>query len=203
MTGAEDTVPRTPSPWLSRAAWRRTLRDRPLIPLLFLLAGLVAVLWIAEPGLANTNSISATIRFAIPLAILAASQTLTMLTGGIDLSVATVASMTAFIVATQAPAQGPVVAIVMALVAAVLIGLINGIGVGIFRVHPLIMTLGMSLVVIGLLIRLAPGGARAGAGIAPRGVGAGIWWAGLRAGHGRRSGGGGQVAPRGGVPGRR
>jgi len=33
---------------------------------------------------------------------------------------------------------------------AALVGLITGIGVGIFRVHPLIMTLGMSLVVLGL-----------------------------------------------------
>ena len=38
----------------------------------------------------------------------------------------------------------------MALVAAVLCGAVTGIGVGIFRVHPLIMTLGMGLVVLGL-----------------------------------------------------
>jgi ribose transport system permease protein len=35
-------------------------------------------------------------------------------------------------------------------VAAALAGLVTGIGVGVFRVHPLIMTLGMSLVVLGL-----------------------------------------------------
>jgi ribose transport system permease protein len=133
------------------SAWRRVFRDRPLVPLLFLLAALVAVLWTAQPGLANANSVSGTIRFAIPLAILAACQTLTMLTGGIDLSVATVASMSAFIVATQSPAQGPVVALIVALLAAALVGLINGVGVGVFRVHPLIMTLGMSLVVIGFM----------------------------------------------------
>ena len=34
--------------------------------------------------------------------------------------------------------------------AAVLVGLVNGIGVGVFRVHPLIMTLGIGLVVLGL-----------------------------------------------------
>ena len=38
----------------------------------------------------------------------------------------------------------------MALVVAALAGLLNGIGVGVFRVHPLIMTLGMSFVVLGL-----------------------------------------------------
>ena len=67
-----------------------------------------------------------------------------MLTGGIDLSVGTVASMAAFVMATQTGAQGPVVAIVLALVAATLAGIVNGIGVGVFKVHPLIMTLGIA-----------------------------------------------------------
>ena len=39
----------------------------------------------------------------------------------------------------------------IALVPALLIGLANGIGVGVFRVHPLIMTLGTSLIGVGLL----------------------------------------------------
>jgi len=43
------------------------------------------------------------------------------------------------------------VAITLAFVAAALAGLVTGIGVGIFKVHPLIMTLGMSLVVLGLM----------------------------------------------------
>ncbi len=41
-------------------------------------------------------------------------------------------------------------AILIAMLAAALAGLVTGIGVGVFRVHPLIMTLGMSLVVLGL-----------------------------------------------------
>jgi ribose transport system permease protein len=92
-----------------------------------------------------------TVRFAVPLAIMAAAQTLTMLTAGIDLSAAAIASMSAYIIATQSPEYGPFVAIGLALVACAVVGLVNGIGVGIFRVHPLIMTLGMSLVVLGLV----------------------------------------------------
>ena len=41
-------------------------------------------------------------------------------------------------------------AILIALIAAGLAGLISGVGIGVFRVHPLIMTLGMGLVVLGL-----------------------------------------------------
>ncbi len=44
-----------------------------------------------------------------------------------------------------------VVAIVVAFVAATIAGVVNGIGIGVFKVHPLIMTLGMSLVVLGLM----------------------------------------------------
>jgi ribose transport system permease protein len=137
--------------WPALHSARRLMRDRPLIPLLLLLVVLLVVLLLIRPSIANERWVSSTIRFAIPLAILAASQTLTMITGGIDLSVGMVASMSAYVMATQAPAEGVIAASILALVVATVIGLVNGIGVGIFRVHPLIMTLGMSLVVLGLL----------------------------------------------------
>jgi len=133
------------------ASIRRTFRDRPIIPLLVLLAALVGCLQLVQPGMLTGAWLSSTLRFAVPLAILAACQTMTMLTGGIDLSVATVASMSAYIMYTQTPGQGPWIAIVIALIAALVVGLANGVGVGVFRVHPLIMTIGMSLVVLGLI----------------------------------------------------
>jgi ribose transport system permease protein len=131
--------------------WRTVIRDQPIIPLVVLLVALVAVLELAKPGIVNGNWVATTMRAAIPLAILAACQTLAMLTGGIDLSVGAVASMAAFLMATQATGQGPLVAIAIALVAAAIAGLVNGIAIGVFKVHPLIMTLGMSLVVLGLM----------------------------------------------------
>ena len=130
---------------------RRFLSDRPLVPLIVLLLLLVAVLQILRPGIVNERWIANTVKFAIPLALLAGCQTMTMLTGGIDLSVGTVATMAAFIMATQAVEHAPAVAILISLLPAVLIGLANGIGVGVFRVHPLIMTLGTSLIGTGCL----------------------------------------------------
>ena len=106
-------------------------------------------------------------RTAVPLAILAGCQTLTMLTGGIDLSVGAVASMAGFVVATLVGDQGLVVAIAVALAIAALAGLITGIGVGVFRVHPLIMTLGMSLVVLGLANVWQIAMVQTGVGVAP------------------------------------
>ena len=135
----------------NRERLRRLLRDRPLIPLTGLLVILVVLMQLARPGAVTADWIGVTIRAAVPLAILAACQTLCMLTGGIDLSVGMVASMAAFIMATQTGAQGPVVAIVLAVVAAIIAGIVNGIGIGVFKVHPLIMTLGLALVILGLM----------------------------------------------------
>jgi ribose transport system permease protein len=135
---------------LDGAAWRRLFRDRPVIPLLVLLGLLVVLSELARPGIVSPNWAAVIVRASVPLAILAGCQTLTMLTGGIDLSVGAVASMAGFVVATMVSGPGTGVGIAIALVAAVLVGLVTGIGVGIFRVHPLIMTLGMSFVVLGL-----------------------------------------------------
>jgi ribose transport system permease protein len=136
--------------WLTAAAWRRLFRDRPMIPLLVLLGILVVMSELVRPGVVSTQWVGTTLRAAVPLAILAGCQTLAMLTGGIDLSVGAVASMTGFVLATLVGGPGLAAGIAIAFVIAALAGLVTGIGVGVFRVHPLIMTLGMSLVVLGL-----------------------------------------------------
>ncbi len=149
MTSTASTADAMPT-----RTWAQRLRDEPLIPLVLLLIALVVLLFTVQPGLLGRPQawLSSTIRFATPLALLAACQTLTMLTGGIDLSVATVASAAGFVMASQAPGQGPVVAILLALGVAAVVGLVNGLGVGVFRVQPLIMTLGTGLVTAGALV---------------------------------------------------
>jgi ribose transport system permease protein len=138
------------SQWLTLAGWQRLFRDRPIVPLLGLLVILLIARELARPGIFSADFLGVTLRAAVPLAILAGCQTLTMLTGGIDLSVGAVASMSGFLVATLVNGQGLAVAIIVPLIAAALVGLVTGIGVGVFRVHPLIMTLGIGLVVLGL-----------------------------------------------------
>jgi ribose transport system permease protein len=149
MTGAVDTRPAR-NPYLTAAGWRRLFRDRPMVPLLVLLAILVIAFLLLNPRTNITDWVAAMMRAAVPLAILAGCQTIAMLTGGIDLSVGAVASMTGFVLATLVGGPGLAAGIVIALLIAALAGLVTGVGVGVFRVHPLIMTLGMSLVVLGL-----------------------------------------------------
>jgi ribose transport system permease protein len=146
---ASTSGPRTA--WRTGGAWRSLFRDRPIVPLIGLLLILVAIIQFVQPGIVGASWAGVILRASVPLAILAGCQTLTMLTGGIDLSVGAVASMAGFVTATLVHSPGGVpFAIAVALTAAALAGLINGIGVGVFRVHPLIMTLGMSFVVLGL-----------------------------------------------------
>ena len=137
------TMTDTPTP-LNRLG--RLMIDQPLLPLIGLLILLVAILAILNPGVLSMFWAGNTIKIAIPLAMLAACQTLTMLTGGIDLSVGTVATIAAYLTATLAPMIGVPPAIAIALAAAVVIGLVNGFGIAVCRVHPLIMTLGTALI---------------------------------------------------------
>jgi len=133
------------------AGWRALFRDQPVIPLMVLLAALVVVIEVVDPGIVSVEWASVIIKASVPLAILAACQTIAMLTGGIDLSVGAVASMTGFVTATMIHSPGGwVEGVVIALIAAALAGFVTGVGVGVFRVHPLIMTLGISFVVLGL-----------------------------------------------------
>lgn len=146
MSAASITPPLSPARRI-----KRFMGDYPLVPLVVLLVALIVVLQILRPGIVNERWLANTVKFAIPLALLAGAQTMTMLTGGIDLSVSTVATMAAFIMASQAAAHGSTEAVLLALLPALLIGVANGIGAGVFRVHPLIMTLGTSLIGAGCL----------------------------------------------------
>lgn len=128
----------------------RLFRDQPLIPLSVLLVVLMASFATVNPEADFRGYLATTMRTAIPLALLAGCQTLAMLTGGIDLSVAATASMAGFVAASLYTGPDTLwIAIVVALGLAALVGVINGIGIGVFRVHPLIMTLGMGLVILG------------------------------------------------------
>lgn len=125
------------------------ISDRPQSVLILVLIGLVVVTAIVEPNYLSAAGLRSSLVWAVPIGILAAGQTLLMFTGGIDLSIATIATAAAYISASQT-SSGPVVAILVALLVGLLAGTANGVGVGVFRVNPLIMTLAMSGILLGL-----------------------------------------------------
>jgi ribose transport system permease protein len=151
VTAAPETVERESR---LRTA-QRFLADTPVIVLvgvlvlLFVLTDLVNRNEVGDPFI-TWNQLSTTLLVAAPLGMIAAGQTLVMLTGGVDLSVAFTATAAAFATSWQG-GNGTVEGVLAGLAVGFGIGLVNGVGVGIFRVNPLIMTLGTSSVTFGLL----------------------------------------------------
>jgi ribose transport system permease protein len=145
-TTPEELEPR-PNRVVAAGQW---VIDRPLIMLSVILVLLLVLCQIVSPGYMSAERVGTILQFSAPLAFLAAGQTLVMLTAGIDLSVAATATAAAYIMAGQA-SRGTATALAIALLVGLVVGLVNGIGVGIFRVNPLIMTLGMASIVSGYL----------------------------------------------------
>jgi len=144
----------TPDEPLSRPTWAIWLADHPLAVLSGVLVVLVVVTGIIEPRYLSVSGLRNTVLLAAPLGIMAGAQTILMLTGGIDLSVGMIATAAAYVAANQSP-NGAAIAIVVGLLVGLAAGAVNGVGVGVFRVNALIMTLAMSAILIGLFTALS------------------------------------------------
>ena len=135
----------------SRGGLVTLMRRHTIYPLILLLVLLVAGIELVRPGTVTPTWISNTLLFAAPLGILAAGQTLEMLTGGIDLSVASVATGAAYLLSTKS-SSGTALAILIGLSLGLAVGVLNGIGVAVLRVQPLVMTLGTGLMSLGIVV---------------------------------------------------
>lgn len=134
---------------------------QPLVVALILIA---ALLWLGEtlsPGFASGQQILRLLIVAALLGIVAAGQNLVILGGreGIDLSVGGVVSLSAIIAGNLMAGEngGIPLAILACILTGAFFGLINGIGVTLLRIPPLVMTLGMLGVLQGLLVVVRQG----------------------------------------------
>jgi len=128
----------------------------------FLLAiGLFFLGGILRPGFANPAQAVNIVRLAAFLGIIAAGQTLVIISGGegIDLSVGAIVTLGAILVFRVTDKQDSMVlpALGVALLAGTAIGAINGVGITALGVPPLVMTLGMAGVVQGLILVVTQG----------------------------------------------
>ena len=114
-----------------------------------ILIGLFLLTSLIDPYFFSIPAIGTTLLLAAPLGLLAAGQTICMLTGGIDLSIAMIAAGAAFIVSVKS-SDGLLIALFWAFLYCFIIGSINGLAIGLFGMNPLIMTLGMNAVLIGV-----------------------------------------------------
>ena len=158
--------------------WRRWFADHPnqLLAVVFLV--LVIATCIKEPSYLSWTGLRNTLLLAAPLAILAGGQTLCLLTGGVDLSVAMTATAAAYVCANKS-SLGAATAITLGLATAIAIGVVNGAGVAIGRVNPLIMTLGMQGILVGLLTKGAQSFLKGSTNVTPfvKKLGGGAWGA--------------------------
>ncbi|MER9435662.1 ABC transporter permease [Mesorhizobium sp. M0618] len=120
-----------------------------------LLVALFISLWLTveTTQFATAENLFNLVAQAMPLIIAAIGQLVVVLIGGLDLSVGSVISFTTAVLALDQPA---VVLIPAVFVLAALIGLINGLAITRFNVHPIIATLSTQYIVLGIARILRP-----------------------------------------------
>ncbi len=124
------------------AAHRPTLSARVTssMPVIALVA-LLAALTIADPGFLTQRSLTAAAITAAPLIVLSAGATLVVLCGGIDLSIAAMASLSTVFLALWLPDLGGLSTLAVILVAAAM-GAVQGVAHVFLRIPSFIVTLG-------------------------------------------------------------
>jgi len=139
----------------------KALLRRPMVIPCLLIVILLILGDTASPGFASPGQIIKLLTLAALLGIVAAGQNLVILGGreGIDLSVGAIISFGAVIAGNIMQGADSMVApaILGAAGAGLGIGVLNGIGVTILRIPPLVMTLGMMGVVQGALVAMTRG----------------------------------------------
>jgi len=136
-------------------------RVDPVLIALLLAAGLFALGSLLQPGFGSYDQAMNILRLAAFLGIVAAGQTLVIISGGegIDLSVGAVVTLGAILVFRlgTGEAGGALLALAIALGVGLLIGAANGLGITLLKIPPLVMTLGMAGVVQGLILVVTRG----------------------------------------------
>jgi ribose transport system permease protein len=166
LTETPPDVTESGAPLSPGARILQTLAEHPTVVLTLVLFALVAFTGMIEPSYLSVSGLRNTLLLAAPLGIMAAGQTILMLTGGIDLSIAMIATGAAYVAGNQSP-SGAAIAIVLGLIVGVLAGAANGVGVGVFNVNPLIMTLAMSAILLGLFTSWTQGWLQGSTAVAP------------------------------------
>lgn len=135
--------------WLLGQSSRQGLWSLPLIIALAIALGLS----LTTQQFTSTGNLFNLITQAMPLIITAIGQMFVIVIGGLDLSVGSVISLSTAILALGGPAYVLIPAVFLL---AALIGAINGIVVTRLNVHPIIATLSMQYIVLGITRILRP-----------------------------------------------
>jgi ribose transport system permease protein len=118
---------------------------------------LVIYFGIRNPAFLSTASADNILRQLAFLAVLSLAGTMVILIGGIDLSVASNATLGAILVALWVDKLGAPIAIILTVVLCAFVGLANGVGTTLLRVPSFLVTLGMLYVCDGISNTISTG----------------------------------------------
>jgi ribose transport system permease protein len=134
---------------------------RPLVVAYGLILVIILVTAVRHPGFVSVGNLRNQLVLASFLGMAAAAQTILILTGGIDLSIAWNLNFSAILLThltkTDMSASRVTWAIFLALLSACVVGFVNGLGIAYLRIPPLVMTLGMNAVMLGVTLYYTKG----------------------------------------------
>jgi ribose transport system permease protein len=139
----------------------KALLSEPLILATLSIVALLVIGEIVSPGFARPEQVVSQLVVAAILGLVAAGQSLVVIGGreGIDLSVGALISLGAVLVGNVMSGSDAMIPVALLLAggAGFAVGLVNGLGVTLLRIPPLVMTLGMTGVIQGSLIVISRG----------------------------------------------
>lgn len=126
-----------------------------LMYVVFLLIGEFVI----SPGFASKNNFRHLLMISVPFGVMGIGETFVILSGkeDLDFSIGAVASMALVLGAELSQVFYPLVAVLAVLMIGFAIGVLNGVGVRIFEVPPLIMTFATAAIAVGLGISYSGG----------------------------------------------
>ena len=144
---------------MSQALRWRLRNNAGVIGVILLIVLLYAIGAVSTERFTRSNNLLNVYEQATDLAFVSMGQTLTILTGGIDLSVGSLISLIACLTSglINGDSERVLLVVVAVIALAAVVGLINATLVITLRVHPLIVTLGMGAVLQGLTLLYALG----------------------------------------------
>lgn len=135
----------------------RILRNRELLVLLILIA-LILVIGVINPAFFQAATLLSIVNTSLILILVSIGEMFVILTRGIDVSVGAIVGISAVVLGTSLNAGVPLpLAILLAFVTGAAAGLVNGVGIAIFKAPPIIMTLGTLGVYRGLMLIITGG----------------------------------------------
>lgn len=120
---------------------------------------LIVFISVLRPGFTNVNNLTSLEALTSILGLTTLGQTFVILTGGMDLSIPWMLTVSSFVFCNIAAGDGNKIwfAVIIVLALGIFMGVINGLGIAFVGIAPVIMTMATNIIFQGLLIGVTGG----------------------------------------------